>query len=205
MYNVLCHSSIKIEKDNKVIYFDPYKIKEDYSNADYIFCTHSHYDHFSPEDIKRLIKLGTKLIVTKDIKKEAEKLVRKENIITVEPEKEYKIDDLKVKTTYAYNIDKNFHPKEKKWVGYIVEINGEKYYIAGDTDDIPEINNIECDIAFLPIGGTYTMDYKEAAVLANNINTKIVVPTHYGEIVGDKDDGKRFAELVIEREVKILI
>ena len=86
-----------------------------------------------------------------------------------------------------------------------MEIGEEKYYIAGDTDDIPEINNIECDVAFLPIGGTYTMDYKEAAVLANNINTKIVVPTHYGEIVGDKDDGKRFAELVIEREVKILI
>lgn len=205
MYNVLCHSSIKIEDENKVIYFDPYKIKENYKDADYIFCTHSHYDHFSPEDIERIIKNGTKLIVPKDIKKEAEKLVGKENTIIVEPDKEYNIDSLRVKTTYAYNINSNFHPKKNKWVGYIVETNGTKYYIAGDTDNIPELQDIECDVAFLPIGGKFTMTYKEAAELANNITSKVVVPTHYGEIVGDKEDGQRFADLITGKEVKIFI
>ena len=205
MYNVLCHSSIKIKEVDKAIYFDPYKIKENFNDADYIFCTHSHYDHFSPEDIEKIKKQGTKLIVPKDIKKEAEKLVEKENTIVIEPDKEYNIDDLKVKTTYAYNISKNYHPKKNKWVGYIVETNGTKYYVAGDTDNIPEIQEIECDIAFLPIGGTFTMDYKEAAELGNKKKKKIVVPTHYGEIVGDKEDGKRFAELITEKEVKIFI
>ena len=205
MYNVLCHSSIKIEEGDKVIYFDPYKVKENFNDADYIFCTHSHYDHFSTEDIEKVKKSGTKLIVPKDIKKEAEKIVGKENIIIVEPDKEYKIDQLKVKTTYAYNLNKNFHPKKNKWVGYIVETNSTKYYIAGDTDDVPEIENIQCDVAFLPIGGTFTMDYKEAAALANKIKANIVVPTHYGEIVGDKADGQKFAELVTGKEVEIFI
>ncbi len=112
---VLCHSSIKIEGE-KIIYFDPFKITEDYSDADYIFCTHSHYDHFSPNDIKRLIKENTKLVVTKDLKKEAKELVREENILFVEPDKEYVFDGLKFSTTNAYNIDKQFHPKENNWV-----------------------------------------------------------------------------------------
>ena len=205
MYNVLCHNSIKIEEGGKIIYFDPFKIDNEYRDADYIFCTHSHYDHFSPEDIKKIIKNNTKLIVTKDIKKEAEKLVGKENVITVEPYKNYIIDDLKVKTTYAYNINKKFHPKNNKWVGYIVEINNKKYYIAGDTDNIPEIQNIECNVAFIPVGGTFTMDFKEAAGLANTLKAEIIVPTHYGEIVGEKEDGQKFSELIIERKVKLFI
>lgn len=205
MYNVLCHNSIRVDSNGKVMYFDPFKIAGDYNDADYIFCTHSHYDHFSPEDICKLIKDGTKLIIPKDIKKEAETLVRKENIITVEPDKEYNIDDLKIKTTYAYNINKEFHPKEKKWVGYIVEKDTEKYYIAGDTDNIPEIQNIECDVAFLPVGGKYTMNYNEAAELANTIKSKVVVPTHYAEIIGTVEDGTNFAKLVKGKEVKIFI
>lgn len=203
-YKVLCHSSIKIQ-GSKIIYFDPFKIKEALHDANYIFCTHSHYDHFSPEDITKILKENTKLIVTKDTESRAEELVKKENIVTVEPDKQYKIDGISVKTTYAYNEDKNFHPKTNQWVGYIVDIDGTKYYIAGDTDNIKEIQDVNCDIAFIPVGGTYTMDYKEAAELANNINTKIIIPTHYGEIVGDKKDGEKFAELVKNKEVKVQI
>ncbi len=205
MYNVLCHSSIKIEKNGKIIYFDPFNIREEFNDADYIFCTHSHYDHFSEKDIKKVQKNGTKLIVTKDVKKNAEELVGKENVIVVEPKEERVIDDLKVKTTYAYNINKEFHPKKNNWVGYIVEIDDEKYYIAGDTDNIPEIQNIECDIAFIPVGGTFTMDYKEAALLANKIVAKTVVPTHYGEIVGEKKDGEKFAKQIKNKKVEIFI
>ena len=204
MLEVLCHNSIRIEED-KIIYIDPFKIDKPYKDADYVFCTHSHYDHFSPEDIEKVKKDNTVFIVTEDIKEKAETLYGKENVFAVEPDNIYYINGLCFKTTYAYNIDKAFHPKENKWVGYMIEINHKKYYIAGDTDNIEEIQDIECDIALLPIGGTYTMDYQEAAILANRIKADIIIPTHYGCIVGEKDDGEKFKELIKNKEVNILI
>lgn len=204
MLEVLCHSSIRITED-KVIYVDPFKIDKNYNDADYVFCTHSHYDHFSPEDIEKVKKDDTILIVTSDIEDEAKKIVNKENVFIVGPDKKYDIKGLKIETTYSYNIDKQFHPKENKWVGYIIEINNKRYYIAGDTDNIKEIQDIECDVALIPIGGTYTMNYKEAGELANDINASTVIPIHYGTIVGDKEDAIRFKELVKNKEVKILI
>ena len=204
MLEVLCHNSIRIEED-KIIYIDPFKIDKPYKDADYVFCTHSHYDHFSPEDIEKVKKDNTVFIVTEDIKEKAETLYGKENVFAVEPDNIYYINGLCFKTTYAYNIDKAFHPKENKWVGYMIEIKHKKYYIAGDTDNIEEIQDIECDIALLPIGGTYTMDYQEAAILANRIKADIIIPTHYGCIVGEKDDGEKFKELIKNKEVNILI
>ena len=204
MIEVLCHSSIRIE-EGKIIYIDPFKVDKDYNDADYVFCTHTHYDHFSPEDIEKVRKEDTKLIITKDIEDKAKEFFKEENVFVVEPENEYQVGNLKFLTTYAYNVNKAFHPKENKWVGYIIEINHKKYYIAGDTDNIKEIQDIKCDIAFIPIGGTYTMDYEEAAQLANQIDAKQIIPTHYGSIVGDKTDAIKFKELVQNKEVKILI
>ena len=204
MIEVLCHSSIRIE-EGKIIYIDPFIVDKDYNDADYVFCTHTHYDHFSPEDIEKVRKEDTKLIITKDIEDKAKEFFKEENVFVVEPENEYQVGNLKFLTTYAYNVNKAFHPKENKWVGYIIEINHKKYYIAGDTDNIKEIQDIKCDIAFIPIGGTYTMDYQEAAQLANQIDAKQIIPTHYGSIVGDKTDAIKFKELVQNKEVKILI
>ena len=202
--NLFCHSSIKISWE-KQIYIDPYKIDESFKDADYIFCTHSHYDHFSKEDIEKVKNNNTKIITVKSSKEDAEKLVGKENILIVEPNKKYIIDNLKFETQPAYNKNKEFHKKENNWVGYIIDFEGIKYYIAGDTDNLEELHNIKCDIALIPIGGTYTMDYKEAAELTNSISAKIVIPTHYGLIVGNKEDAIRFKELVKNKEVKILI
>ena len=204
MIEVLCHSSIRIE-EGKIIYIDPFKVDKDYNDADYVFCTHTHYDHFSPEDIEKVRKEDTKLIITKDIEDKAKEFFKEENVFVVEPENEYQVGNLKFLTTYAYNVNKAFHPKENNWVGYIIEVNDKKYYIAGDTDNIKEIQDIKCDIAFIPIGGTYTMDYQEAAQLANQIDAKQIIPTHYGSIVGDKTDAIKFKELVQNKEVKILI
>lgn len=201
---VLCHSSIKIT-GSKTIYIDPFKIDKSYQDADYIFSTHSHYDHFSIEDIKKVITPNTVLIAVESARKEALKLVEEERLIIVEPNKKYNINNIEFETTYAYNQNKNFHPKENNWVGYIINLDGEKYYIAGDTDNIPEIQNIEADIAFLPIGGTYTMNYKEAAKLANIIKAEIVIPTHYGCIVGEKEEAQKFANLVENKKVEIKI
>ena len=201
MIEFVKHNSIKI-KGSKTIYIDPYKIEEEYKDADYIFSTHSHYDHFSEEDIKKIIKPETKIIVVESSKEETLKLT--ENVYVVEPEKEYEIDELSFCTKYAYNVDKQFHPRENNWVGFIINLDGEKYYIAGDTDNIPELQDVECDVAFLPVGGTYTMNYEEAANLANVIKAKTVVPTHYGVLVGKEEDAIKFKELVKSKNVEII-
>ena len=204
MVEVLCHNSIKIT-ENVIVYVDPFKINKEYHDADYVFFTHSHYDHFSPEDIEKVKKENTVFIVTEDLKENAEGLYGKENILVVKPNEDYHVSDFDFKTTYAYNVNKAFHPKENKWVGYLIQINNKAYYVAGDTDNIEEIQDIECDEAFIPIGGTYTMNYKEASELANAIKAKVVIPTHYGSIVGDKEDAIKFKELVEGKEVKILM
>ena len=201
---VLIHSSIKFSKDI-IIYFDPYKINKDYHDADIIFITHSHYDHYSPLDIKKVIKDNTIIVCSKDVKEELLKL-NINNIIEVVPNKDYEVLNIKFKTIPAYNVNKNFHPKENNWVGYLINYNNVKYYIAGDTDITEENKNIICDVAFVPIGGTFTMDYKEAANLINEIQPKIAVPIHYGFIVGNKDDGIKFSKLLNNNiECKIYI
>ena len=194
-FNVNCNNSIQLLGDKK-IYIDPYELKEETHDADYIFCTHSHYDHFSIKDIEKILKDNTKIITVLSAKEDAVKLVGKENVLIVEPNENYEIDDIKFSTTYAFNVDKHFHPKENKWVGFIIELDNKKYYIAGDTDNIPEIRNVKADVAFLPVGGTYTMDYKEAADLANVLDVNTVVPTHYGSVAGRKEDGENFKKLV---------
>ena len=199
-----CHSSIKIQKD-KTIYIDPFRIKEVPHDADYIFITHSHYDHFSTQDILKVAKIDTIFVSTEDTKSSLELMgIPEEQIIIVEPNNKYEIKDIKVETVPSYNENKKYHPKQNNWVGYIIELNGIKYYIAGDTDNIKEIQNIKCDIAFLPIGGEFTMNAKEAADLANNINSKIIVPAHYAELVGTKEDLDEFIKLT-NKEVKVLI
>ena len=121
---------------------------------------------------------------------------KKDNIITVEPEETGMVEDIRFETIPAYNTNKSFHPKENGWVGYIIELDGVRYYIAGDTDITEENKNVKCDVAFVPVGGTYTMNFKEAAYLINEIKPKIAVPIHYGGIVGTKQDAIDFTQLV---------
>ena len=198
---VLIDSSIKFSM-GLIIYFDPYKIDRDYHDADIIFITHDHYDHYSPLDIKKVIKDDTIIVAPQDI---GEKLSTN-NVIGVVPNKNYEVLNIKFKTIPAYNVNKNFHPKENNWVGYLLEYNNIKYYIAGDTDITKENQDIVCDVAFVPIGGVYTMDYQEAAKLINKIKPRIAVPIHYGLIVGNKDDGIKFSKLLNNNiECKIFI
>ncbi len=192
--NVLCHSSIRIAKD-KVIYIDPFKVTKEYNDADIIFCTHSHYDHFSEEDIVKVKKEDTILVIPADCLEKAKVLgFSTNNILVVEPKKKYKVLGMNFETVPAYNLEKDFHKQESNWVGYILEINDITYYIAGDTDLISEAKSVNCDVAFLPIGGTYTMNAKEAAKLANIIEPQIVIPIHYGTIVGSKEDENKFKQ-----------
>ena len=194
--DVLCHSSIKINKE-KIIYIDPFKIDKNYKDADLIFITHDHYDHYSEDDIDKVKKDETVFIVPEELLTKL--LVRgynKNNIITVEPNMQYMVEGIKFETIPAYNINKQFHPKENEWVGYVIEIKGIRYYIAGDTDITEENKKVKCDVAFIPVGGTYTTDFKEAAQLVNEIKPKIAVPTHYGSVVGTKQDATDFVRLL---------
>lgn len=203
---VLCHSSIKINKE-KVIYIDPFKIDKNYNDADIIFITHDHYDHYSEEDIDKIKKEDTVIIVPEELlTKVLRKGFRQDYIITVLPNQKYMVEGIKFETVPAYNTNKQFHPKENGWVGYIIEIKGIKYYIAGDTDITEENKKVKCDVAFVPVGGTYTMDFKEVANLINEIQPKIAVPIHYGSVVGTKQDAIDFSKLLNPKiECKILM
>ena len=189
MIKVNIQSSILIDESIK-IYFDPIKMDKKF-DADYIFITHSHYDHFSKEDILNIKNDNTVIIGPYDIyDKCLEMGFSKDRVIKVKPCEEYDYGVIRFKTVYAYNLNKNFHLKESNWVGYVLEFEGKKYYIAGDTDvimyNLSVLKNI--DVAFIPIGGTYTMDALEAADFVNKIKPKLVVPIHYGMVVGDEKD-----------------
>ena len=193
---VLCHSTIRIDKE-KVIYIDPYKIDKNYNDADIIFITHDHYDHYSEEDIDRVADENTMFVAPKDLYgKLVQKGINQNLIIAVEPNKEYSVKEIKFETVPAYNVNKKFHPKENGWVGYIIEIDGIKYYVAGDTDITEENSTVKCDVAFVPVGGTYTMNFKEAAELVNKIQPQIAVPIHYGSVIGTKQDAIDFVGLL---------
>ena len=193
---VLYHSSIRISK-NKVIYIDPFKIDKNYNDADIVFITHDHFDHYSEEDIDKVINKNTTIIIPEELlTKLLRKGINRNAIITVEPNEKYMVQGIKIETIPAYNTNKTFHPKENGWVGYIITLDDIKYYIAGDTDITEENRKVKCDVAFVPVGGTYTMDFKEAAQLINEIQPKIVVPIHYGSVVGTKQDATDFIKLL---------
>lgn len=179
------HSSIRIED----IYVDPFNVKD--GSAKYIFITHSHYDHYSFEDIKKIVNDETVFVCTKDVSDDLRGKLSN-GIVVVEPNKSYCLNGLSFETIASYNINKKFHPKENNWVGYAIEVNGEKYAILGDSDVTDEVKTIKCDVLFVPIGGTYTMTATEASELTNIINPKLVVPVHYNGIVGDKNCENEF-------------
>ena len=198
---VNAQSSIKIISD-KIIYFDPFQIEKENHDADIIFITHDHYDHFSIEDIKKIEKEDTVYVIPDSMYN----LLGGENVVVVNSGEKVNVEGLDVVVVPSYNREKQFHPKEKGYVGYIVEIEGQRVYVSGDCDVNDDMKNIRCDIALIPIGGHYTMDYKEAAEYINSIRPKKVIPTHYGGIVGKKEDGENFSQLIDnDIEVELLL
>ena len=191
-----CHSSIRITA-NKTIYFDPFKIVEECHDADIIFITHDHYDHFSIEDIKKIEKDDTVYVIPECMYN----MLGGENVIVVEPGEKTIVEGFETFVVPAYNKLKPFHPKMKGYVGYNVLIEGKRVYVAGDTDMNEDNMKLKCDIALVPVGGKYTMDYKQAAELVKLIKPEIAIPTHYGDIVGDKNDGEKFIGL-LDPEIK---
>ena len=200
--NVLNHASIKLE-DNIKVYFDPYQIEKTYNDADYIFITHDHYDHYDEQSINKIINENTIVILPKCL--ETKKYIYR-NVLIVESNKTYQLANLSFETVNSYNKIAPFHPKEKDYLGYNVLINETKYYVMGDTNRTEETDLVKTDICFVPIGGTYTMDIKEASDYINYLRPKKAIPIHYGSIVGDKSLAEEFKKLINEEiEVEILL
>ena len=192
-------NSIRIVDRLGVIYVDPFQIRESTNDAEYIFITHDHYDHFSLDDIAKVVGDSTILVVPERMESKAHEvadLVKR--IVTVKPGVYREIDGLEFETVPAYNIMKPFHRKDAEWVGYIFRIDGKRIYVAGDTDVTKEAKAVKCDIALVPIGGTYTMDAKKAAELVNTLRPNVAIPVHYGSVVGSPADGEVFADNVKE-------
>ena len=186
-------SSIRIE-GSKTLYFDPFKIEADRHDADMIFITHEHYDHFEPESIMKLKKENTILIAPESMKKQilSTQGLTSDNCVFYNPNETHEQGDITIDTVPAYNKLKPFHPKSKKWQGYVVKMDDIRYYVAGDTDVNEDIKKVKCDVAMIPIGGHFTMDKKQAADYIVGLKPKAVIPTHYGSIVGNPGDGQAF-------------
>ncbi len=185
----LGHASFKISGE-KIVYIDPWKLQGKNEEANIILITHDHYDHCSLSDIEKLKGKGTTVVAPPDAAKKITGDVR-----VVKPGDELMVQGIKIEAYPAYNLEKEFHPRANGWVGYVIEINGRRVYHAGDTDLIPEMEGIKADIALLPVGGTYTMNAREAAEAANRIKPKLAVPMHFGAIVGSSKDAEEFKAL----------
>ncbi|RQV93323.1 MBL fold metallo-hydrolase [bacterium] len=184
----LGHSGVKISGE-KTITIDPYEIN-DTEKADIILITHDHYDHLSMKDIQKIRGEKTTFVAPSTSAGKLNGTVR-----AVNPGDRFVIEGIEIEVVPAYNIGKQFHPKGKNHCGYVFKMNQITYYHAGDTDAIPEMKQIQADVIFLPVGGTYTMTAEEAASVVQDIRPQIAVPIHWGNIIGSKKDAEKFKKL----------
>jgi L-ascorbate metabolism protein UlaG (beta-lactamase superfamily) len=195
-------AAFRWEGDGLTVYIDPWGIRDEDPPADVVFITHAHFDHFSQEDLERVRKEGTRFLAPHDVARELSG-----EVTPVAPGDSLEVRGIRVQVVPAYNVVEErleFHPKANRWVGYVLELGANTYYHAGDTDHAPELSEVRADVAFLPIGGTYTMDPVEAGGLARAISPQLAVPMHYGFVIGSEADGERFAREAAPVRVEIM-
>ena len=193
---IVNHFTVRIEGE-KILYSDPFHVKAAPQDGDIILITHEHHDHLSPEDIRKVAKREAWIVLPKSCREAAAKAgLSDRRLLFLSAGEEADVLGALIKAVPAYNVNKQFHTRERGWLGYVVTMNGLRYYIAGDTDDNKDVRQVQCDVAIVPVGGTYTMTAEEAAELVNSIRPAVAVPAHYGDIVGTKEDAERFAALL---------
>ncbi|HUX09791.1 MAG TPA: MBL fold metallo-hydrolase [Terriglobia bacterium] len=203
----IAHDTFRIA-GSKVIYTDPFKVARK-DEADIVLITHNHFDHLSLDDLNQVCTPETTIVASPSCKAGLAKVKVKEKHF-LEPGAKQNVGEVAIEAVAAYNVNKFrepgevFHPRELQGVGFVFAMDGTRVYCAGDTDFIPEMKSVECDIALLPVSGTYVMTVEEAAKAAQTINPRIAVPMHYGAIVGTDEDAKRFKSLVTSCEVQIV-
>ncbi len=199
MYDLITvneQSSIRIAAE-KVIYFDPLHIKGEPHDADMIFITHEHYDHFSPEDIAKCAKDGTRFVAPSSMEKTFAAAGIGDGMTTfMHPSYSAEVCGIPIDAVAAYNLLKPFHPKKNGWLGYVVTVDGMRIYVCGDTDATNDAKAVKCDVICVPVGGTFTMNPKQAAELVNTVKPAAAIPIHYGTLVGKPADGDTFAAAV---------
>ena len=183
------HASFRLSSGYTVVYIDPWKLEEELKDGRLVLVSHSHYDHYSEDDVAKVLADDGRLYSSNDV------IGRADSGTALVPGDSFECCGVKVEAVCAYNPAKKFHPKENNWLGFIINIDGKRVYYSGDTDVIEEMGELgEIDVALLPVGGTYTMDAVEASKAVGVIKPKIAIPYHWGDIVGDKTDAQRFAE-----------
>jgi len=207
----VAHDTFRIA-GSKVIYTDPFKVTRN-DEADIVLLSHEHFDHLSLDDLKKVCFPGTSVVastVCKDELTKALKALRVKEAHYIDSSGKHVVGKVQVEAVPAYNVNKfrepgqPFHPKGHGGVGFVIKMDGTSVYYAGDTDFIPEMKSIKCDIALLPVSGTYVMTAEEAVEAAAAINPKIAVPMHYGAIVGSDADARKFKSLVKNCQVEIV-
>ncbi|MEZ4767783.1 MAG: MBL fold metallo-hydrolase [Caldilineales bacterium] len=185
----LGQDSFRIDSE-MTVYIDPWKLAKESPTADLILITHEHHDHFSKEDIEKIRRRDTQIVTTPTVAQGLNGPVRE-----VQPGDRIDLGAVVIDVLPAYNIEKRFHPRSAGHVGYLIAIDGLRIYHAGDTDAIPEMAGLAPDIALLPVSGTYVMDPDEALEAIRLLEPKLVVPMHYGDIVGTLADAERLRSM----------
>jgi len=196
-------SGFRIEGDGKLIYIDPYNITvDDEKRADIILITHGHFDHCSIEDIKKIVSAETVIYATPDCTSKFAGRIDQMQLQLVKPGQEFHNENIIIETVPAYNTNKPFHSRANEYVGYIITIGGKRIYHAGDTDAIPEMEDIKVDVALVPVSGKFVMTPVEASAVVNKFRPKIAIPMHI--TVDEIDKAKKFKALVNKSTVEVL-
>ena len=189
---VNAQSSIRIDA-GAILRFDPFLLYESPLDADVIFITHAHHDHFSPKDIEKAAKADTTFVAPAGMKRDLAALgIDAARMVLLQPGDKAAVRGIPVEAVPSYNTNKPMHPKKNGWLGYVVTVDDTRVYVTGDMDDNPDGRAVDCDVLMLPIGGTYTMNAVEAAAFTNAVSPKAVIPTHYGGLVGKPADAGTF-------------
>ncbi len=200
----ISHSAFRIRGGGVTVYIDPFHVAGMPRDGDVVICTHDHFDHCSPDDVKKVAAPSAIIVASRNCAGKVGRLGFEYKLLS--PGESVEVKGVRIEAVPAYNVGKRFHPRGYGGIGVLVEIGGITVYHAGDTDYIPEMESLRgrVDVALLPVSGVYVMDPLEAAKAAQAIAPRVAVPMHYGDIVGNRGDAERFARL-LEGKVRVEI